>query len=96
MGKAAVNFCTLLLLCGVGFGQTLTRADKKKAATCAPNSGVDSRNAMVLAPVFTKRSRVSAMLPTARSAGNWTQAAHNQRHTKQILEVNTDPNFPKS
>jgi hypothetical protein len=51
---------------------------------------------MVLAPVLTKRSRVSAMLPTARSASNWTQAAHSQRHTKQILEVKTDPNFPKS
>jgi hypothetical protein len=23
-------------------------------------------------------------------------AAHSQRHTKQILEVTADPNFPKS
>src|SRR6202165_2307947 len=33
MKKTAVNFCTLLLLCGVAFGQTLTQADKEKAAT---------------------------------------------------------------
>ena len=33
MKKAALNFCTLLLLCSVAFGQTLTQADKEKAAT---------------------------------------------------------------
>jgi hypothetical protein len=33
MKKTALNFCTLLLLCGVAFGQTLTQADKEKAAT---------------------------------------------------------------
>ena len=33
MKKTALNFCTLLLLCGVAFGQTLTQGDKEKAAT---------------------------------------------------------------
>lgn len=33
MKKTALNFCTLLVLCGVAFGQTLTQGDKQKAAT---------------------------------------------------------------
>jgi len=31
--KTALNFCTLLLLCGVALGQTLTQGDKERAAT---------------------------------------------------------------
>jgi uncharacterized damage-inducible protein DinB len=33
MKETALNFCTLLLLCSVAFGQTLTQTDKEKAAT---------------------------------------------------------------
>jgi hypothetical protein len=33
MKRTALNFCTLLLLCSVAFGQTFTPADRKKAAT---------------------------------------------------------------
>src|SRR4030081_3317025 len=33
MKKTVMNFCALLLLCSVAFGQTLTQADKEKAAT---------------------------------------------------------------
>ena len=33
MQKTALNFCTLLLLCGVALGQTLTQGDKERAAT---------------------------------------------------------------
>lgn len=32
MKKMSVNFCALLLFCTVAFGQTLTQADKEKAA----------------------------------------------------------------
>lgn len=200
MKKTALNFCTLLLLCSVAFGQTLTQADKEKAATYlvetrdgvvaatkglseaqmkfkpAPDrwsvaetlehitlaedflflndkdkimkapAGATDRDAakidaMVVAMVpdrTQKRQAPGPLVPT----GRWTSAetldhflksraqtiaflestpdlrahvadsplgqpmdayewllfiaAHSQRHTKQILEVKADPNFPKS
>ncbi len=45
MKKAALNFCTLLLLGSVAFGQTLTPADKEKAATYL----VETRDGVVAA-----------------------------------------------
>src|SRR6202049_827526 len=200
MKKTALNFCTLLLLCSVAFGQTLTQADKEKAATYldetrdgvlaatkglpkakikykpAPDRwsvvetlehivlvedsllqnvtdkvmksppGAADRDtakidAMVLAMIPDRSHKAQAPEPVTPS-GRWApadtldrflksraktiaflestpelrahasdsplgqqldayqwvlfMAAHSQRHTKQILEVKADPNFPKS
>ena len=200
MKKTALNFCTLLLLCGVAFGQTLTQGDKEKAATyldetrdgvVAATRGLSEAemkfepapdrwsvaetlehivlvedfllqnitdkvmksppraadrdtakiDAMVLA-MIPDRSHKAQAPPPVTPTGRWTPAdtldrflktrtktiaflestpelrahasdsplghqldayewvlflaAHSQRHTKQILEVTADPNFPKS
>jgi uncharacterized damage-inducible protein DinB len=200
MKKTALNFCMLLLLCSVAFGQTLTPADKEKAATyltqtrdgvVAATKGLSEAqmkfkpapdrwsvaetlehivlvedfllqnvtdkvmksppgaadrdtakiDAMVLA-MIPDRSHKAQAPPPVTPTGRWTSAdtldrflktrsqtialleftpdlrahasdsplgqqldayewvlfmaAHRQRHTKQILEVKADPNFPKS
>jgi uncharacterized damage-inducible protein DinB len=199
MKKTALNFCTLLLLCSLGFGQTLTQADKEKAATYldetrdgvvaatqelseaqmkfkpapdrwsvaetlehivlvedsllhnvtdkvmkSPPGAADRDPAKIDAMVLTMipdRSHKAQASPPVTPTGRWTpadtlnrflktraqtiaflestpelrahasdspigqldayewvlfMAAHSQRHTKQILEVKADPNFPKS
>jgi uncharacterized damage-inducible protein DinB len=199
MKKTALHFCTVLLLYSIAFGQTLTQADKEKAATyldetrdgvVAATKGLSEaqmkfkpapdrwsvaetlehivlvedsllRNvtdkvmksppgaadrdtakidAMVLA-MIPDRSHKAQASPPVTPTGRWTpadtldrflktrtqtiaflestpelrahasdspigqldayewvlfMAAHSQRHTKQILEVKADPNFPKS
>jgi hypothetical protein len=199
MKKTALHFCTVLFLYSIAFGQTLTQADKEKAATyldetrdgvVAATKGLSEaqmkfkpapdrwsvaetlehivlvedsllRNvtdkvmksppgpadrdtakidAMVLA-MIPDRSHKAQASPPVTPTGRWTpadtldrflktrtqtiaflestpelrahasdspigqldayewvlfMAAHSQRHTKQILEVKADPNFPKS
>src|SRR5438876_1862675 len=200
MKKTALNFCTLLLLCGVAFGQTLTQGDKEKAATYldetrdgvvaatgqlseaemkfkpapdrwsvaeklkhivlvedfllqnitdkvmkSPPRAADRDtakiDAMVLAMIPDRSHKAQApppLVPTSRwtpaetldhflksraktigflestpdlrnhvadsplnqplDANEWLLfiGAHSERHTKQILEVKADPNFPKN
>jgi len=200
MKRTALNFCTLLLLCSLAFGQALTQADREKAATyldetrdgvVAATEGLSEAqmkfkpapdrwsvaetlehivlvegsllqnvtdkvmksppgaadrdtakiDAMVLA-MIPDRSHKAQAAPPVTPTGRWTpadtldrflkaraktmallestpdlrahasdsplgqqldayqwvlfMAAHSQRHTKQILEVKADPNFPKS